>query len=75
MYKPTGTTDGSLAPGTKLPSETELIAEYAVSRTVIREAVADRIQGSGSSIWLSGGVDSAAIAVAASQVAGSRGVP
>ncbi len=31
--------DGSLAPGTKLPSEAELIAEYAVSRTVIREAV------------------------------------
>ena len=31
--------DGSLAPGTKLPSEAELIEEYAVSRTVIREAV------------------------------------
>jgi GntR family transcriptional repressor for pyruvate dehydrogenase complex len=31
--------DGSLAPGQKLPSETELIEEYAVSRTVIREAV------------------------------------
>lgn len=31
--------DGSLAPGTKLPSETQLIEEYAVSRTVIREAV------------------------------------
>jgi len=31
--------DGSLAPGTKLPSESELIEEYAVSRTVIREAV------------------------------------
>lgn len=31
--------DGSLAPGTKLPSEAELIEEYAVSRTVVREAV------------------------------------
>ena len=32
--------DGTLSPGTKLPSETELIEEYAVSRTVVREAVA-----------------------------------
>ena len=31
--------DGSLPPGTKLPSENELIEEYAVSRTVVREAV------------------------------------
>ena len=31
--------DGSLGPGSKLPSEAELIEEYAVSRTVIREAV------------------------------------
>lgn len=31
--------DGSLPPGTKLPSEAELIEEYAVSRTVVREAV------------------------------------
>lgn len=31
--------DGSLAPGTKLPSEAELVEEYAVSRTVVREAV------------------------------------
>lgn len=31
--------DGSLGPGTKLPSEAELIEEYGVSRTVIREAV------------------------------------
>ncbi|MDZ5660955.1 FadR/GntR family transcriptional regulator [Nocardioides sp. S-58] len=30
---------GDLAPGAKLPSEAELIAEYAVSRTVVREAV------------------------------------
>jgi DNA-binding FadR family transcriptional regulator len=30
---------GDLPPGQKLPSETELIAEYGVSRTVIREAV------------------------------------
>src|SRR4051812_32133417 len=30
---------GELPPGHKLPSEAELIAEYAVSRTVIREAV------------------------------------
>jgi GntR family transcriptional repressor for pyruvate dehydrogenase complex len=31
--------DGSLPPGTKLPSEAELIEEYGVSRTVVREAV------------------------------------
>jgi DNA-binding FadR family transcriptional regulator len=31
--------DGSLAPGSKLPSEAELIEEYGVSRTVVREAV------------------------------------
>jgi GntR family transcriptional regulator, transcriptional repressor for pyruvate dehydrogenase complex len=31
--------DGSLPAGTKLPSENELIEEYAVSRTVVREAV------------------------------------
>ena len=30
---------GDLAPGAKLPSESELIEEYAVSRTVVREAV------------------------------------
>ena len=30
---------GDLAPGQKLPSETELIEEFAVSRTVVREAV------------------------------------
>ena len=30
---------GDLAPGVKLPSEAELIEEYAVSRTVVREAV------------------------------------
>ena len=31
--------DGTLAPGAKIPSEAELIEEYAVSRTVVREAV------------------------------------
>ncbi len=31
--------DGSLPPGAKLPSEAELIEEYGVSRTVVREAV------------------------------------
>jgi DNA-binding FadR family transcriptional regulator len=31
--------EGSLAPGSKLPSEAELTEEYAVSRTVVREAV------------------------------------
>lgn len=30
---------GELPPGAKLPSESELIAEYGVSRTVVREAV------------------------------------
>jgi GntR family transcriptional repressor for pyruvate dehydrogenase complex len=47
---------GDLAPGTKLPSEAELIEEYAVSRTVVREAVTrlraeglvDTFQGRGS---------------------------
>jgi DNA-binding FadR family transcriptional regulator len=31
--------DGTLGPGEKLPSEADLIEEYSVSRTVIREAV------------------------------------
>ncbi len=31
--------DGSLPPGSKVPSEAELIEEYGVSRTVVREAV------------------------------------
>ena len=31
--------DGSLPPGSKLPSEAELIEEYGVSRTVVREAI------------------------------------
>lgn len=30
---------GELAPGVKLPSEAELVEEYGVSRTVVREAV------------------------------------
>lgn len=37
---------GELAPGTRLPSESELIEEYAVSRTVVREAVT-RLRGEG----------------------------
>lgn len=37
---------GELAPGAKLPSEAELIDEYAVSRTVVREAVS-RLQAEG----------------------------
>jgi GntR family transcriptional regulator, transcriptional repressor for pyruvate dehydrogenase complex len=37
---------GELAPGSKLPSESELIEEYAVSRTVVREAVT-RLRGEG----------------------------
>ena len=31
--------DGSLPPGSKVPSEAELIEEYGVSRTVVREAI------------------------------------
>lgn len=31
--------DGSLLPGTKLPREADLIAEFGVSRTVVREAI------------------------------------
>jgi GntR family transcriptional repressor for pyruvate dehydrogenase complex len=37
---------GDLPPGHKLPSEAELIGEYGVSRTVIREAVS-RLQAEG----------------------------
>lgn len=32
--------DGRIAPGERLPSESSLIAEHGVSRTVVREAVA-----------------------------------
>ncbi|UYM03414.1 FadR/GntR family transcriptional regulator [Solicola gregarius] len=37
---------GDLVPGAKLPSETELIGAYGVSRTVVREAVS-RLQAEG----------------------------
>jgi GntR family transcriptional regulator, transcriptional repressor for pyruvate dehydrogenase complex len=37
---------GDLPPGAKLPSEKDLIEEYAVSRTVVREAVS-RLQAEG----------------------------
>ncbi len=37
---------GDLAPGRKLPSEAELIEEFGVSRTVVREAVS-RLQAEG----------------------------
>lgn len=38
--------DGTVAPGDKLPSESELIARHGVSRTVVREAIA-RLQAEG----------------------------
>ncbi len=38
--------DGSLAPGSKLPTEAALMSEYGVSRTVVREALS-RLQASG----------------------------
>ncbi len=38
--------EGQLAPGTKLPSETELTEEFSVSRTVVRDAIS-RLQASG----------------------------
>lgn len=38
--------DGGLAPGTKLPREADLIAEFGVSRTVVREAIS-RLQAAG----------------------------
>lgn len=38
--------DGRIAPGERLPSESELIGEHGVSRTVVREAVA-RLQAEG----------------------------
>ena len=38
--------DGRISPGERLPSESTLIAEHGVSRTVVREAVA-RLQAEG----------------------------
>ena len=38
--------DGRLKPGDKLPSEAAIMAEYGVSRTVVREAIS-RLQASG----------------------------
>jgi GntR family transcriptional repressor for pyruvate dehydrogenase complex len=38
--------DGRIAPGERLPSESTLIAEHGVSRTVVREAIA-RLQAEG----------------------------
>lgn len=37
---------GALAPGAKLPTEAEIMAEFGVSRTVVREAIS-RLQASG----------------------------
>jgi GntR family transcriptional regulator len=36
--------DGSLPPGTRLPSEDDLVQEYAVSRTTIRAAIQSLVQ-------------------------------
>ena len=36
--------DGSLSPGTRLPSEDSLVQEYAVSRTTVRAAIQSLIQ-------------------------------
>ena len=38
--------DGSLAPGSKLPTEAAIVAEFGVSRTVVREAMS-RLQAAG----------------------------
>jgi GntR family transcriptional regulator, transcriptional repressor for pyruvate dehydrogenase complex len=38
--------DGGLAPGAKLPREADLIAEFGVSRTVVREAIS-KLQAAG----------------------------
>ncbi|WP_380174234.1 FadR/GntR family transcriptional regulator [Kineococcus sp. DHX-1] len=38
--------DGDLAPGRPVPSESELVAEFGVSRTVVREAMS-RLQAAG----------------------------
>lgn len=38
--------DGRLAPGSKLPTEAEIVAEFGVSRTVVREAIS-KLQASG----------------------------
>ena len=37
---------GRMEPGQKLPTEASLVAEYGVSRTVVREAIS-RLQASG----------------------------
>src|SRR6201985_3331265 len=37
-------TDGSLSPGSRLPSEDDLVQEYAVSRTTIRAAMQSLVQ-------------------------------
>src|SRR3984893_15337142 len=36
--------DGSLTPGTRLPSEDDLVQEHAVSRTTIRAAIQSLVQ-------------------------------
>src|SRR5258707_4665050 len=36
--------NGSLSPGTRLPSEDSLVQEYAVSRTTIRAAIQSLVQ-------------------------------
>ena len=36
--------DGSLSPGTRLPSEDSLVQEYALSRTTVRAAIQSLIQ-------------------------------
>lgn len=38
--------DGRLQPGSKLPTEAEVMAEYGISRTVVREAIS-RLQAAG----------------------------
>jgi DNA-binding FadR family transcriptional regulator len=38
--------DGTLAPGSKLPTEAAIVAEFGVSRTVVREAMS-RLQAAG----------------------------
>ena len=38
--------DGRLAPGAKLPTESAVMAEFGVSRTVVREAIS-KLQASG----------------------------
>ena len=67
--------DGSLAPGAKLPSEAEIMGEFGVSRTVVREAISKLQAGGlvgtrhGVGSFVLGGGEAASFRVASGQLA------